>query len=455
MPGVIRPRRNLVIPNADIVRPGLLAQYPCNDGSGGTLHDRSGNGYDGTLGLSGSFIPTWSIQGIVFAGGAKIVQLPVALYPLWRTVQIWFNVTLQTNGQAIFACDSNSDGLWLSTDDAKPGRYGDFVTPITVGASQARGPNCLTYVAGGGGVQECLYWNTTPTAGYLSRGTGYTPPSVTRFWLGLLHDSSIALLGSTIYYALFYNRCLSPGEIQQNHLYVSSIAARRGVFFGNTQDQRTFIPFHGDSLTAGKNASPGSEFPAQTMALLSGSYWYSNLGIGGQTIGGGSGMLAVGPTLVDTLFNEYTTASPSRAVHLWGGTNDIGSGTGQATNAYNNTVSYGTARHAVGWKVIVMGIAARNGLFAGGQNHAGFETDRQAIRTNMLADSSTSLGGNLYTGASYCDVYVDLAADANVGVDGSTSNATYWNADQVHMTNAGYAVVAGYAKAALNQLGIT
>ena len=57
--------------------PGATAIYLCNEGSGTALTDRSGNDYHGTFG-AGAAAPTWSAEGLVFAGG-QYVTLPKAV----------------------------------------------------------------------------------------------------------------------------------------------------------------------------------------------------------------------------------------------------------------------------------------------------------------------------------------------------------------------------------------
>ena len=46
-----------------------------------------------------------------------------------------------------------------------------------------------------------------------------------------------------------------------------------------------------------------------------------------------------------------------------------------------------------------------------------------------------------------------MGADATIGLAGSEMNTTYYDADRVHMTNAGYAVVAGLVQTAILSIG--
>ncbi len=80
-------------------------------------------------------------------------------------------------------------------------------------------------------------------------------------------------------------------------------------------------------------------------------------------------------------------------------------------------------------------------------------TTQQGIgNADLRADSPTLVNGVVYTGASYCNYLVDVQAEPNLQ---TTSNTTYFASDTIHLTNAGYAIVASDVKIALNQLGIT
>jgi len=173
------------------------------------------------------------------------------------------------------------------------------------------------------------------------------------------------------------------------------------------------------------------------MALLAQPLVQSaNLGIGGQTT---ASMTANAPANVDPRFTNRNR----RVVVLWGGANDLRVGE-NATTIYNRIKTYCQARKNAGETVIFMSLIP----FASDPT---IESVRISTNTILRADFATATAvTRVFTGASWADYMIDLGNDPNIGVAGSQLNTTYFQVDQVHLTNAGYAVVAGYAKDALN-----
>ena len=91
---------------------------------------------------------------------------------------------------------------------------------------------------------------------------------------------------------------------------------------------------------------------------------------------------------------------------------------------YNNIINYCNARRSLGFKVAVCTILPRTG----GTPPVGFEENRLAL--NALIRSG-------FTG--FADGLVDLAYSSNLS---TTTDTTYFNVDQIHLTNAGYNIVA-------------
>lgn len=136
---------------------------------------------------------------------------------------------------------------------------------------------------------------------------------------------------------------------------------------------------------------------------------------------------------------------PQRQVVIaWGGTNDLYFGASAATT-YARIVAYATARKAAGWRVILLTILPRSNSGTPGS----FETDRQSVNASLLADFSTATAeSGIWTGAAYADYLVHVGGDATIGDAGDENNTTYY-LDKVHLTNAGYAIVADYVKKAI------
>lgn len=128
----------------------------------------------------------------------------------------------------------------------------------------------------------------------------------------------------------------------------------------------------------------------------------------------------------------------------WGGTNDLYFGASAATT-YSRIVTYATARKAAGWRVIILSILPRSA----GIPPPTFEADRQTVNAALLADFPTATAHtNITRGGAYADFLINIGADTTIGEAGDELNTTYY-ADRVHLTNAGYAIVADYVKKAI------
>jgi lysophospholipase L1-like esterase len=185
----------------------------------------------------------------------------------------------------------------------------------------------------------------------------------------------------------------------------------------------------GNSLTAGYLASaPDKAYPAR-LALIdpfaADGATVTNKGIGGQTT---QQMIDDATTDVDPLYN----AGVKSVLVAWEMGNDLYFNA-DVSGAETRFASYCAARQAAGWKVVVCNLPARDhsvtngGVSPGGDSDAAYNTKRLSLNTWLAANWAT-----------FADGFVDLAADAAF----TTFNSTYFNADRVHLTDAGYQKVA-------------
>jgi lysophospholipase L1-like esterase len=83
----------------------------------------------------------------------------------------------------------------------------------------------------------------------------------------------------------------------------------------------------------------------------------------------------------------------------------------------------------------------------------GFETQRASLNALLRADFNVATSDpNVWLpapGITYADVLIDVGNDANIGQAGQNTSLTYYDADQLHLNNTGYGVVAGYAVTAI------
>ena len=193
----------------------------------------------------------------------------------------------------------------------------------------------------------------------------------------------------------------------------------------------------GNSLTSGMGSTGGLTYPAQLVTLLIDAVTpqvfatptVTTYGVSGQTT---PQMTADAVAQIDSLvFPSDAVAVSDNVLLAWEGTNDLFVNGASAATAYANLVTYCTARRAAGWKVIIGTLLPRADV----GTPATFEADRQTVNTLLRQHWRE-----------FADALMDVGADPYIGQAGQTTNATYYAADLVHMTNAGYARVAAIAK---------
>ena len=110
---------------------------------------------------------------------------------------------------------------------------------------------------------------------------------------------------------------------------------------------------------------------------------------------------------------------------LWEGTNDLYTNGLTAQAAYDNLVSYSNTVRAAGAKLVVATIAARD-----------YSSDPGDLMTRIAAYNTL-----VRDDPSVYDALVDLAADTHFDERADASNATYYNADKLHLATAGQDLV--------------
>lgn len=191
------------------------------------------------------------------------------------------------------------------------------------------------------------------------------------------------------------------------------------------------IIFDGNSLSAlSDSGGATNRYMYQTgRKLLPDLYECKYVASGGRTT---ANMIADAATRVDAF---YDAARPSNIVVAWEITNDLFFGASAAT-AYNNIVTYCQGRQAEGFQVVVLSVLPRSGLGVPDT----FEASRQTINTNLRANWE-----------SFADALADIGADETIGVAGADLDTTFY-IDGVHMTDAGYGLVAEIVKDAIQTL---
>jgi lysophospholipase L1-like esterase len=242
---------------------------------------------------------------------------------------------------------------------------------------------------------------------------GASPRRALAFALVLAAALSLAACGS---------RASTPGGAMS--------AAPGAVATGSLDDSRGLVVFDGCSLVFDSGLPAADMMPDQTMALLPGGLTMVNLGVPGQTTGM---MAADAAAQVDPLFSPQRDAN---VLVVWEGTNDLAYGTSpplDAAQAYRHLASYSTARRKAGFRVVVCTVLPREGS-------ARFDAARSDLNERLRAGWRR-----------FADALADVAADPAIGPAGAELDTTYYR-DTVHLTPAGYGLVARRVAAAVREL---
>jgi hypothetical protein len=113
---------------------------------------------------------------------------------------------------------------------------------------------------------------------------------------------------------------------------------------------------------------------------------------------------------------------------VWAGAADIILNATTPRQAFSYLEEYCKQRRRVGWKVIV------GTMISAVDNDANKNTYNALIRSHWTE---------------FADGLADIASNANLGADGAYSNTTYFNVDQIHLTDTGYALIAPIVQAAI------
>lgn len=179
------------------------------------------------------------------------------------------------------------------------------------------------------------------------------------------------------------------------------------------------VVFDGNSWTFGQGASTGNSYPQQAMATIGTDWDWMTYGISGQTTpGAASNFATTGSQIGGYEYSKKVYVALEVRNHLV-----IGGGV-DATTAYNAYVSWCQAARTAGFKVVAVTPFVTNG----GTEPVGYSTANAAVCALIRANWAT-----------FADAFADVGADSRLS---DPNNATYFNADKIHLTDVGYGVVA-------------
>jgi len=188
-----------------------------------------------------------------------------------------------------------------------------------------------------------------------------------------------------------------------------------------------------DSLTAGAGASSSAtSYPSDLAALLGQGWSAVNNGVSGRKVS------TVLPTDPQTAVSLYDSAKTTHVACLFGLTNDIGQGTETPAVLYARYVSWCGVWRAAGYKTVAFTVP--HFAYGAGQPRSGSALfDPVADAVNALIRSNWR---------SFADALVDIASDPRFADE---TNQAVRSSDNGHFNDAGYAILAGQAQAAVYQ----
>lgn len=127
---------------------------------------------------------------------------------------------------------------------------------------------------------------------------------------------------------------------------------------------------------------------------------------------------------------KYSSNSGMNMTVIWLGTNNCSTGD-SASTTFSYLKEFGRHQQSLGWNVIMLTMISR----------VGNEPCKNSLNSLIRANWPEFANG-----------LADVAADPNLGADGAYLNLTYFNADQVHLNDTGYMLVASIVQPVINFL---
>jgi hypothetical protein len=398
-----------------------MAEYrmlPTETPSG--LLDYSGNGRNatGTVGTAPTIIATTG--GLNFTGNGA-VSLPASLNTA-VTIQLILSYNALSNTQTDNspiggnAGTNTSSALTFTVNGTNPGVSNPFAYIHSACAAGYRytdleffeQTNLLTWVLG---ASDNVYIAQTPLA---SSGSGCVGQQTAgNYQLGGTGANGVvfpSFYTGNIYYAVFYNRALTATEVAANYQYLYQAMANRGLILGTSTLPVTTVDgltIFGDSISFGFGVS--NPWPYSLTSLF-GTQIY-NESVSGKRAAASplTASPAVSP-LTDISFQPVT----GRQMFIeWLGTNDVCGGGATAAATHSEIAANLTARRKEGYKTGVATMVSRTGC------------DAVKNSLNVLIRQNWN---------QYADALIDIAADPNLGADGASANATFFQGDAIHPT---------------------
>lgn len=408
---------------AALWRMDQLGSMVLSGGNVTSVRDLSGNAGDlttsGTLAYQSNSTDSTGLGGFVnFSDGASYFTMPsLVVNRRSSSVFIWHrkNNNTQINYNSLFIMPSTSSGYALMFSNNRVQQFFDNTSGTETGFGVCHDMIC-SYMIGGpsnfyAGLGSSLY----------TKGSALTAGTVTGGRIGLWTAASFPLYGS-IKCVLIYNQPLSLADRMQ------VLRWGEGQFNAVPVTCNTFHECAGDSRTFGTQSTNTDNYswPSQYARLHGLPPKLYQDGSPGDTIQSNTAQTKQIARLNNN--SGYT----NRVCWMAYGINDVSGGrTDVQVEADLASAITNVRAGSSGCKVIIPTIPSKGGL--------------SGTQQTYLANINTWIKNT-----AACDAVVDWAAALP-----DPTNTTYFDADQLHMTNAGYAVMASAAKSVTDSRGWT
>jgi hypothetical protein len=384
--------------------PGAQAIYLFNEGSGSTIHDTSGNGYDCTILNAFTWLP---VQGVTSSATSE-ASCPGAAFNNAGVIHVWLRAAyLNTNNFFLYA---NVSGAQL----------GYMASSKTLIMSTSGGANWNQPADPLDGNMSIAY-NVNPFAVYIngktSFGTVETPVNITfaatsTVRLGVSGQSFVG----NIYGIVVYPSTLTAAQIAQNDAAMWNRLQAAAVFPRDIDTSKNLTIYPGDSLTANANSlAQSTSIATLTNSLRKHGGSTYNLGQGGQT---SSQILANYSSAYGKLLTTYSGGT--HTVSIMASVNDVSTGISAATT-YSNLNTFCNNVHSSD--------PAARCLVATISPVSAWSGAQQTVRNTL----NSTIYSNWLAGTISADGVIDIANDPIIGNQSLTANTTWW-LDGTHFT---------------------
>lgn len=251
--------------------------------------------------------------------------------------------------------------------------------------------------------------------------------TTTEIYVGVINNNGVPLYYSAERLAFF---CIGASLTSAQKRALNNAVWTWMKAVGAAADFPVLVVADGNSLTSGIGGTGGITWPLLANGLLADASVKNvvvNKGVSGQNT---PQMQADAATDIDPLLGVVASKKVLVAWELY---NDINSGGATVTTAVDHLEAYCLARRVAGWEKIIV-----------------CNTLNEKLSVAWTAGTQAAVNAELasrYVG--FADALVDLAAITELQ---DNTNTTYWSADQVHLVNAGYALVAAAIQTAVQSV---